>query len=272
MKESLKKKELKKEVERIHKSTKTTFPYFQPIHDKLRQKFRVYYFWHTLPFSNFVHILILLLAIFGFFNLLLSSIKIWQESKYTRFTYTLLGKRNWENFEHSSNIVFDKGDILLAKQDGSYPILGFLEVKIDAQKRVSWEKISFSGEIPSSCKNCKIRFRVKVSDEDKEEIWESLPWSDFYEKPENKIIYSGKINPQGRYLLLGIILESDGLLTPRLQRVNVSYVVQQPPSRLVLWIQDKLRKYLPLLFEKIYQRYNEFGFSYPKSFSKLFLC
>lgn len=257
MKKTINPKDLKNQVERIHRSTKTTFSYFQPIHDKLRGKFKFYYYWHTLSFSEYVHIFIFSLAVLGFFWLSFTSVKIWRASKFTHLTYTLVGQRNWENFEKSANIVFEKGNILLAKQDEEYAYLGILEIKIDAQEEVIWDKVSFTAEIPPSCK---IKLRTKVSNEDKPESWERISWSDFYEKPENKILYSGGINPKTRYLILGIILESEGFSTPRLSRVDISYVIKEPPSKIVLWIQDKLRKYLPIIFEKIYERYNEFGF------------
>ena len=62
----------------IQKSTKTTFPQFLRLHDKLRMKYRWYYNWHLLPYAGKVHwatlftctgLLIGFLAIMGYIAL-----------------------------------------------------------------------------------------------------------------------------------------------------------------------------------------------------------
>jgi len=249
-------KELKEKVEKIHKATRTTFTYFQPIHDKLRQKSNFYYWWHTFTFSNYIHWLILFFAIFGFLKFVGQMYKIWHQYQYPEYKYTILGKRDSKNFIYSSNIDFDKGSIILAKKDGIYNYLGALEIKIDSQREVIWDKVYFSGEFP---KGTKIKMRLKTSNIDDEKNWEKTPWSNFFDKNEIKISYLG-VNPESRYLVLGVYLESDaGLNTPRLEKIEINYIEKPQPSKFNLWLQEKIRKYLPVLFEKIYQRSNVFG-------------
>ena len=58
--------ELDKDITSIQKSTKTTFPAFTRIHDKMRMKFGWYYNWHVHSFVNIVHIIILAVYVFIF--------------------------------------------------------------------------------------------------------------------------------------------------------------------------------------------------------------
>lgn len=256
MSKKIEEKKLKEKVEKIHKATRTTFVYFQPIHEKLRQKSKFYYWWHTLTIANYLHWLILFFAIFGFLKFVSHMYQVWYSYRYPKYTYTILSKKDSKNFLSSSNIDFDKGSIILAKQNGGYAYLGFLEVKIDPGKEVIWDKINFSGDIP---KGTQIKMRLKTSNIDDEKNWAKIKWSNFIEKNEFKIPFAG-VDSETRYLLLGIYLESkSGLNTPRLDRIDISYIEKPQPSKISLWFQEKIRKYLPILFEKIYERSNVFG-------------
>ncbi|MCX6808409.1 MAG: hypothetical protein NTW50_01960, partial [Candidatus Berkelbacteria bacterium] len=48
-------KDLDKRILRIQRSTKTTFPFMEGIHNSLRMKNKAYYSWHTNPFASLVH-------------------------------------------------------------------------------------------------------------------------------------------------------------------------------------------------------------------------
>ena len=58
--------ELDKDINSIQKSTKTTFPAFTRIHDKMRMKFSWYYNWHISGVANYIHIIILAVYVFIF--------------------------------------------------------------------------------------------------------------------------------------------------------------------------------------------------------------
>lgn len=55
--------ELEQEIYKIHKSTKTLFKFFNPLHNKLMHKFRWYNKWHLHPYHRHVHYSALAVAV-----------------------------------------------------------------------------------------------------------------------------------------------------------------------------------------------------------------
>lgn len=47
------------EIQRVQRSTRTFFPAFIRVHNWLRMKIRLYYWWHTLPLATALHVVIL---------------------------------------------------------------------------------------------------------------------------------------------------------------------------------------------------------------------
>ena len=64
---------IEEEIYIIQKSTKTTFPQFLKLHEKLRMKYKWYYRWHLLPYANKLHLSALGTAVTIFAVLIISS-------------------------------------------------------------------------------------------------------------------------------------------------------------------------------------------------------
>ena len=59
-------KELDSEIVSVQNSTRTTFPIFMRLHDKLRMRFQWYYRWHLQKYTNYYHdaVLVIYIVIF----------------------------------------------------------------------------------------------------------------------------------------------------------------------------------------------------------------
>ncbi len=130
-----------------------------------------------------------------------------------------------------------------------YPI-GELEKKIDLDEGVIWKDVSWEAEIPSGTK---IILKIKGTSQDLKENWELAPWAE-YSISGSKMTYGDTkyLNPKYRYLLIKVVLESDGENTPKLSHLDLSYKPQEE-TVISRFIKEKIRKYLPILFQKIYE-------------------
>lgn len=246
------KKELSKKVRRLHRSTRSRWIRLLPYHEKLRQRFRWYYKWHAFPYYELVHLAIFLVVLTLFFGLVLNYYKLRNEVKYTKLDYTIVGKKAFSEFEKIVHVEFREGSLRLEEEgQGRYSQMGFLDKKIEISEPVIWQTISWQGDLSSGTK---ITLRTKGSDVDQEDIWERIPWSSEYISSPSRIIHEGTPSPKSQFLKLEIFLEGDGYNTPSLRQVNLHYLIPPKPNKAVVWIQDKLRRYLPWLFEKIWTK------------------
>jgi hypothetical protein len=248
----IRKKTIEQMLRRIQKSTDTLSHAFIRRHDRLRRKYKWYYKWHTIPYINYFHWFVFI-CFFGFLAVIsFQYIQISRFNKTFYFTYTILGQNNWTSNEKVVNVKIEKGKVQLETEEDKdifYPI-GELEKKIDLGERVIWKNISWQADVPSGTK---IKFKIKGANQDSEEVWELVPWIE-YSTSGSRMTWGGykNLNPKYRYLLIKIILESDGENTPLISRLDLSY---KPEEETVIggFIKEKIRKYLPILFQKIYE-------------------
>src|SRR3989344_5845160 len=57
--------ELDQKIIAVQKSTRTSFPFMLPIHDRLRIKYKWYYNWHVNPCCQSAHTVFLIIFIIG---------------------------------------------------------------------------------------------------------------------------------------------------------------------------------------------------------------
>ncbi len=254
------KKELRLNVGKIHRSTKTIWNPFSVIHIKLRQKYRWYYRWHLCRLCVGLHWVILAICIAGLSFLVYQSYVVIEKSRYIENHYTIVGsgKRGWGEAAQKIHLHYPQGRLQLSKESsGLYQEVGIWLKKIDIGEKVVWNQITWQADVPPSSK---IQFRLKFSNEDlDEEGWEAIPWSGPYTTSLSQIEYLGELYPRYRYVMIEIFLEGNGKVTPSLLKVDLTYITRAQPGKITAWLQDKIRRYLPSLFERFWHTYEKYA-------------
>jgi len=245
--EGLHKEALDRKVAGIHRSTKTLFKIFEPLHFKLRDKSRWYYRWHASPISTFTHwaILIVSLGILIYSGFLFTQTSA-EAEKIPQRQLQVTGPENIGDKKavegEKSNIKKDKSKIEL--EDKKITI-GFVREKANLGELVSWKNIEWSADIPEGTS---IVYRTKIANEDKEDTWNKMPWSNYYPIAGKGISEQGIPSFKSLYIEIEIVLEGDGKATPTLDYVKFGYTPFRE-NKIVAFLRDKLVSGIGKIFQ-----------------------
>jgi len=247
----MKKKELSQKINRIQKSTKTFFPRYMPLHDKLRRSSKLYYKWHTIPYISVFHWAVLLVATLWFFYFLASSISLYQASTISK-GYCLNGGTALSKEAEFLGTVLEENRIMLEKEGPGRKAVGVYRKRCFNQSHeVSWNSISWEVQVP---KNTKVSFRIRQSYDGDGKVWRDSDWSGYYEAT----VTSGAATlsqQKAKNVELEILLEGDKLQTPEIKAFKLTYIHPQEVGPVKRFIQEKIRKYLPRLWKTLEERY-----------------
>ncbi len=252
--EALHKKALDRKVAELHRSTKTLFKFFEPIHFKLRDKFKWYYRWHASPLSTFTHwtVLLMFLVILIYSVILLNKTSA-DNDKIPQNDLLITGLEITGDKvaygEEKSNVKTEKSRLIL---DDKKITIGFLRKKADLDGLVSWKDIKWSADVPQGTS---IVYRIKTADEDKEETWDKITWSNYYPISGQGVSVSGIPSLKSRFIKIEVVLEGDGKNTPTLDYVRIGYTPFHE-NKVVAFLRDELISGLAKIFRFLEKREN----------------
>ncbi len=249
----VKEKKIERAIHRIQKSTLTLSNIFIKKHDRLRRKYKWYYRWHTFSFTHWLHWFIFIVSLTFFIVITFQLVQIYRSNKKTYLTYTIVNQKNWTENENAVNLDIEEGKVQLSIEEDKdifYPV-GDLEKKINMSEGVIWQDISWEADVPSGTE---MTIKIKGNNQDLEESWEFAEWVE-YSTSNSRMTWgnSEDLNPKYRYLLIKVCFTSDGKSTPNVSRLDLNYKLEQE-TVIGGFIKTKIRKYLPMLFQKIYER------------------
>lgn len=236
--EKLHKKALAKRAQGIHRSTKTLFKIFEPLHFKLRDHVKWYYRWHTSILSTVIHWSLFFGALFTLIflgyslaqanrdldkipekNLSISGVEAGSDTK------ALDGEKN--------NIKINKTQV---KLDDREITIGILKKKADLGEWVSWKNVSFSADTPAGTS---IVYRVRTSNIDKEDSWKNAVWSKYYQVSGNETKTYGTPQFKSQYMEIEIFLEGNKKDTPTLNYLKFGYTPFRE-NKIIAFFRDKI--------------------------------
>jgi len=244
----LHKKALSRRVAAIHRSTKTLIKPLEPAHFWFRDHFRWYYKWHISKFSTFAHWFILI-AMVGLLGYLGFSAKCAADYKNSipQKQLLIVGGDSFGNDKKATQV--EKSNI---KEDNSKVIIedkgvtiGFIRMKADLGELVSWKDVQWSSTIPQGTS---IVYRIKIANEDKREIWDKVPWSNYYPISGSQITGKGIPAVKSKFLLVEVTLEGNNGVVPSLNYLKFSYSPFQE-NKIVAFLRDRIVSFVAKIFK-----------------------
>ena len=235
---ALHKKALARRAKRIHRSTRTFMKRFEPLHFKLRDEYKWYYKWHTSRLLLLFHWIIFISAFSGTVYLVILSQQATKEKNSIPEKRLLVSgpESSSDKFaieDEKSNITLSSSKIELENKSIT---IGIVKKKADLEGLVSWKNVSFSADIPEGTS---IVYRIRTSNEDKEEFWEKTPWSEYYPVCGNEVKTKGIPFFKDQYFQIEIILDGNKKESPTLSYLEFGYTPFRE-NKVAAFIKDKI--------------------------------
>lgn len=247
------KKKLDREASEIHKSTRTIIKKLEPVHFKCREKYYWYYCWHKSSISVFVHWFILLFCLAGIFYLGTITTKTVETNEHYPEKQLLiagpkLGSNVSANILEKNNLINEKSKI---KLDNAEQSIGVLKVDMDLGQKVSWKNITWDADLPQ---NSSIVYRSRISNDNNEESWEKISWSDYYPVSGSNITtLSGIPKVKSQCIQVEIVLQGNSKVSPSLNYFKFGYTPFNENKTLV-FLRDKFMGWLSKIFKFLEKR------------------
>jgi hypothetical protein len=125
-----------------------------------------------------------------------------------------------------------------------------MRAKADLGGLVSWKNVLWSADTPPGTS---IVYRIKVADQDTEDAWNKVPWSNYYPISGVNITDKGIPAIKSKFMLIEITLEGQNGHTPTLNYLKFGYSPFQE-NKIIVFLRDKVVSFFVKIFKSLEKR------------------